>query len=144
MQYRIILYHVLDCNLHFNVTISPCINFFNSILSLTVPVLNPNTDEIGSVGLTSTFLQNETQIAKFMGPTWGPPGSFRPQMGPMLAPQTLLSGEVLNWQQSLKPNPSSYLLCYWQMLWQHPFEYPSMSLTVARNMSQTLFDISLS
>ena len=24
-----------------------------------------------------------TQIAKFMGPTWGPPGSCRPQMGPM-------------------------------------------------------------
>ena len=23
------------------------------------------------------------QIAKFMGPTWGPPGSSRPQMGPM-------------------------------------------------------------
>ena len=37
------------------------------------------------VGITS-------QIAKFMGPTWGPPGSCRPQMGPMLAPWTLLSG----------------------------------------------------
>ena len=33
-----------------------------------------------------------TQITKFMGPTWGPPGSCRPQMGPMLAPWTLLSG----------------------------------------------------
>ena len=33
------------------------------------------------------------QIAKFMGPTWGPPGSCRPQMGPMLAPWTLLSGQ---------------------------------------------------
>ena len=32
------------------------------------------------------------QIAKFMGPTWGPPGTCRPQMGPMLAPWTLLSG----------------------------------------------------
>ena len=31
-------------------------------------------------------------LAKFMGPTWGPPGSCRPQMGPMLAPWTLLSG----------------------------------------------------
>ena len=31
------------------------------------------------------------QIAKFMGPTWGPPGSCRPQMGPMFAPWTLLS-----------------------------------------------------
>ena len=26
-----------------------------------------------------------------MGTTWGPPGSYRPQMGPMLAPWTLLS-----------------------------------------------------
>ena len=32
-----------------------------------------------------------TQITKFMAPTWGP-GSCRPQMGPMLAPWTLLSG----------------------------------------------------
>ena len=30
------------------------------------------------------------QIAKFMGPTWGPPGSCRPQMGPMLASWALL------------------------------------------------------
>ena len=35
-----------------------------------------------------------TQIAKFMGLTWGPPGSYRSQMGPMLAPWTLLSGEL--------------------------------------------------
>ena len=32
------------------------------------------------------------QTAKFMWPTLGPPGSCRPQMGPMLAPWTLLSG----------------------------------------------------
>ena len=34
------------------------------------------------------------QIARFMRPTWGPPGSCRPQMGHMLAPGTLLSGSV--------------------------------------------------
>ena len=33
-----------------------------------------------------------TLIARFMGPTWGPPGSCRSQVGPMLAPWTLLSG----------------------------------------------------
>ena len=33
----------------------------------------------------------ESQIAKFMGPSWGPPGSCRPQMGHMLAPWNLLS-----------------------------------------------------
>ena len=38
-----------------------------------------------------------TQITRFMGPTWGPPGSCRPQMGPMLAPWTLLSGILVLW-----------------------------------------------
>ena len=38
--------------------------------------------------------QKRTQIAKFMGPTCGPPGSCRPQMGHMLALWTLLSGGV--------------------------------------------------
>ena len=36
-----------------------------------------------------------SQIAKFMGLTWSPPGSCRPQMGPMLAPWTLLSGMLI-------------------------------------------------
>ena len=36
--------------------------------------------------------QNISQILRFMGPTRGPPGSCRPQVGPMLAPWTLLSG----------------------------------------------------
>ena len=49
-------------------------------------------------GLSSTLSlywvirENISQIAKFIGPTWGPSGSCRPQMGPMLAPWTLLSG----------------------------------------------------
>ena len=37
-------------------------------------------------------VEDSSQIARFMGPTWGPPGSCRPQLGPMLAPWTLLSG----------------------------------------------------
>ena len=35
-----------------------------------------------------------SQIAKFMWPTWVPHGSCRPQLGPILAPWTLLSGLV--------------------------------------------------
>ena len=35
---------------------------------------------------------NSSEIASFMWQTWGPPGSCRPQMGPMLGPWTLLSG----------------------------------------------------
>ena len=34
------------------------------------------------------------QIARFMWPTWGPHGSERTQVGPMLAPWTLLSAYV--------------------------------------------------
>ena len=34
-------------------------------------------------------------VARFMGPTWGPPGTDRTQVGPMLAPWTLLSGYFL-------------------------------------------------
>ena len=35
------------------------------------------------------------QIARFMGPTWGPSGADRTQVGPMLAPWTLLSGKLI-------------------------------------------------
>ena len=33
-------------------------------------------------------------IARFMGPSWGPPGDDMTQVGPMLAPWTLLSGYI--------------------------------------------------
>ena len=36
-----------------------------------------------------------TLIARFMGPTWGPSRADRTQVGPMLAPWTLLSGDVV-------------------------------------------------
>ena len=39
--------------------------------------------------------QTVTLIASFMGPTWGPSGVDRTQVGPMLAPCTLLSGKPL-------------------------------------------------
>ena len=40
---------------------------------------------------TSILVPNRnTQITKFIEPTWGPPWSCRPQMGPMFAPWTLL------------------------------------------------------
>ena len=45
------------------------------------------------------------QIARFMGPTWGPPGSCRPQKGPILAPRTLLSGNGPVEKQSSHPTP---------------------------------------
>ena len=44
-------------------------------------------------------VSNGSLIARFMGPTWGPPGSYRPQLGPMLAPWSLLSGLRLEWNE---------------------------------------------
>ena len=49
-----------------------------------------------SIDLYALLEENiTTQIANFMGPTRGPPGSCRPQMGPMLAPWILLSEQPL-------------------------------------------------
>ena len=48
---------------------------------------------LNGIQITEATLKRITsQIARFMGPTWGPPGSCRPQVGPMLTPWTLLSG----------------------------------------------------
>ena len=41
---------------------------------------------------------NTALIARFMGPTWGPSGVDRTQVGPMLAPWTLISGCACWWQ----------------------------------------------
>ena len=56
-------------------------------------------------------LVEAAQIAKFMGPTWGPPGSCRPQMGPMLAPWTLLSGSVFPIHLCLVKMMTSHAWC---------------------------------
>ena len=41
-----------------------------------------------------------TLIARFMGPTWDPFGTERAEVGPMLAPWTLLSGTSYVWLAS--------------------------------------------
>ena len=48
-----------------------------------------------------------TLIARFMGSTWGPSGADRAQMGPMLAPWTLLSGKVIQLFHILPTKPLS-------------------------------------
>ena len=58
---------------------------------------------INCASITTSFLINiwithhelcTSLIARFIGPTWGPSGADRTQVGPMLAPLTLLSGMV--------------------------------------------------
>ena len=47
---------------------------------------------------SSIGVASGTLIARFMGPTWGPPGADRPQVGLMWATWTLLSGQqVVTW-----------------------------------------------
>ena len=70
---------------------------------------------------------SSSAIPQFMWPTWGPPGSYRPQMGPMLVPGTLLSGTV----PYMCPDPglwqwttNGYILavclhCTWSAVLQH-------------------------
>ena len=48
-----------------------------------------------------------------MGPTWGPSGADRTQVGPMVAPWTLLSRSFMAILISYKAAPISYLLLYW-------------------------------
>ena len=53
-----------------------------------------------------------SQIARFTGPTWGPPGTCRPQMGPMLSPWTLLSGVL-----PTSGRPTSDVLTKFEIQW---------------------------
>ena len=50
----------------------------------------------------------EYQVAKFMGSTWGPTGSCRPHVGPMLAPWTLHSAGVSKLRPIVQSNNSTY------------------------------------
>ena len=65
--------------------------------------------------LAGTWYCMSSQITKFMGPTWGPPGSCRPQMVPMLVPRTLLSGTCPQFTSSI----------WWMLQPQTPGRYPS-------------------
>ena len=56
-------------------------------------LLQAHTDEVCNTCMELLcWAKKRSLIARFMGPTWGPSGADRTQMGPMLAPWTLLSG----------------------------------------------------
>ena len=48
-------------------------------------------------------------IGRFMGPPWGPSGADRTQMGPMLAPWTLLSGRDYSGFRGVSSSPFTSL-----------------------------------
>ena len=70
-------------------------NSIANALELHLSCTNPSTWNSGCLVSYSKcllsrvfFLIKSSLIARLMRPTWGPPGSCRPQMGPMLAPST--------------------------------------------------------
>ena len=63
-------------------------------------VVLPVAFAVGHAAPTARNCPVPFQIARFMRPTWGPPGADRTQMGPMLAPWTLLSGFPPVWSSS--------------------------------------------
>ena len=69
-----------------------------------------------------------TQIAKFMGPPWGPPGSCRPQMGPHVGPMNLAIGECTSTQVSHCILYSIAILSFIVNCWT--LRYPSFALRV--------------
>ena len=74
--------------------------FLTNIMSLTVPEkirvawYKLILCSIAWIIVYDLYVWRTTRIAKCMGPTWGPPGSCRPQMGPILPPWALLLGQA--------------------------------------------------
>ena len=86
--------YIVNTQTHEYSNLSYFVDECNRLVARYVPV-NLTSVVPGYVYIDVTDIpQAIPQIAKFMGPTWGPSGSCRPQMGPMLAPWTLLSGYV--------------------------------------------------
>ena len=56
-------------------------------------ITNNNMDSISRMCVYALIIC--TQIIRFMGPTWGPPGSCWPQMRPMLAPWTAIRVAII-------------------------------------------------
>ena len=66
------------------------------------PWFEPSWDSYCTICNKLRAPMNHSQIARFMGPTWGPPGSCRPQMGPILAPWTLLWGSLIPEERAME------------------------------------------
>ena len=74
-----------------------------------------------------------SQIAKFMGPTWGPPGSCWLQMCPMLAPWTLLPRLARQLPEGLHLHTNTAFVCFRQ-------RFHSISSNIMRSQRWTGVD----
>ena len=74
------------------------ITWWATIMRLQFNIMIHNTIDSWTVQYNSYMMRSSVMtslITSFMGPTWGPSGADRTQVGPMLAPWTLLSGILL-------------------------------------------------
>ena len=83
----------------------PCL--LSYVIATHVKVLNRFHLKVPNLQMSCKDLiarqATKTQMARFMGPTWGPSGSCWPQMGLMLASWTLLSGNgspINSWEMT--------------------------------------------
>ena len=62
------------------------------------PLIYPLKGSKSDIGLTpAAFIRSNTPDSKVRGANMGPSGTDRSQLGPVLAPWTLLSGTTINW-----------------------------------------------
>ena len=103
-QYRVIIHTLIHG--YFVLSLSMLIwEHYTVITELTISTIgssNSNNGAIphegyGSMTMPCAWIFNNkaTLIARFMGPTWGPPGANRTLVGPILAPLSLLSGKTM-------------------------------------------------
>ena len=72
----------------------------------------------------------ESLIARFMGRTWGPSGADRTQVGPMLAPWTLLSGVCWIEGTWLAETQRTEFFCYASFIVSYKIIYKQYSQSV--------------
>ena len=90
------------CGIHSAVLQELLLNLIHDMCSdITLQIINiSNRGQWVNAGWCM-FYSYDNLIARFMGPTWGPSRADRTQVGPMLAPWTLLSGYLFSkysWQ----------------------------------------------
>ena len=73
----------------FNVSLHTPISVTTKYCVYSVHTWTLEFNTISNVQVFRQFNKEPSQIAKFIGSTWGPPGSCWPQMGHMLVPWTL-------------------------------------------------------
>ena len=107
------------CNYIFHVPLSvrKRLTFFgNGCLSIP-----PNANRLGRSSDGVLMDLKTALIARVMGPTWGPPGDDRTQLGPMWATWTLLSGIL-------------FIIQVWCQNWRHCC--CEFDITILNNKSQ--------